>query len=92
MFQNQERHRIGLYEKALPNDLSWKEKLEKAKELGFDFLEISIDESDERRQRLDWSNEEIYALRRLCEQYEMPLQSMCLSAHRKFPFGWLTQL
>lgn len=87
MFNNLERHRIGLYEKALPNDLSWESRLKKAKELGFDFLEISIDESDERRSRLDWSDEEIYGLRHLCEQYGIPLQSMCLSAHRKFPFG-----
>ncbi|WED29394.1 L-ribulose-5-phosphate 3-epimerase [Vibrio sp. DW001] len=87
MFNNLERHRIGLYEKALPNDFSWESRLKKAKELGFDFLEISIDESDERRSRLDWSDEEIYGLRHLCEQYGIPLQSMCLSAHRKFPFG-----
>ncbi|MDG3086229.1 L-ribulose-5-phosphate 3-epimerase [Vibrio hannami] len=87
MFKNLERHRMGLYEKALPNELSWEEKIAKAKALGFDFLEISVDESDERRARLDWSDEEIYGLRRLCEQYELPLQSMCLSAHRKFPFG-----
>jgi L-ribulose-5-phosphate 3-epimerase/hexulose-6-phosphate isomerase len=46
-----------------------------------------VDESDERRARLDWSDDEVYALRRLCEKYDMPLQSMCLSAHRKFPFG-----
>ncbi|WP_375748844.1 L-ribulose-5-phosphate 3-epimerase [Vibrio sp. HN007] len=87
MFKNLERHRMGLYEKALPNELSWEEKIAKAKALGFDFLEISVDESDERRARLDWSDEDIYGLRRLCEQYELPLQSMCLSAHRKFPFG-----
>lgn len=87
MFKNLERHRVGLYEKALPNELSWEEKISEAKELGFDFLEISVDESDERRSRLDWSDDEIYALRRLCEKHEIPLQSMCLSAHRKFPFG-----
>ncbi|GAM70330.1 L-xylulose 5-phosphate 3-epimerase [Vibrio sp. JCM 19236] len=89
MYQNLQRHRVGLYEKALPNDLSWEEKFETAKELGFDFLEISVDESDERRSRLDWDDETIYSLRRLCEKYELPLQSMCLSAHRKFPFGSL---
>lgn len=87
MFNNLERHRVGLYEKALPNEFSWEEKMIKAKSLGFDFLEISVDESDERRSRLDWSDEEVYALRRLCEEHQVPLQSMCLSAHRKFPFG-----
>ncbi|MEZ8730373.1 L-ribulose-5-phosphate 3-epimerase [Vibrio splendidus] len=87
MYQNLLRHRVGLYEKALPNELSWEDKLKQTKELGFDFLEISVDESDERRSRLDWNDEEVYALRRLCEKHGVPLQSMCLSAHRKFPFG-----
>ncbi|PXZ04536.1 L-ribulose-5-phosphate 3-epimerase [Gilliamella apicola] len=78
---------IGIYEKALPNDLTWQEKLYQAKSLGFNFIEISIDESDERRARLDWSDDEIYQLKRLCEQSGLPLHSMCLSAHRKYPFG-----
>lgn len=89
MYQHLQRHRVGLYEKALPNHFSWEEKLATTKELGFDFLEISVDESDERRRRLDWDDETIYHLGRLCEQYQIPLQSMCLSAHRKFPFGSL---
>ena len=38
---------IGLYEKAMPKELSWKEKLMAAKEAGYDFVEISIDETDE---------------------------------------------
>ncbi|MCF7506797.1 L-ribulose-5-phosphate 3-epimerase [Vibrio sp. L3-7] len=87
MYQNLLRHRVGLYEKALSNELSWEDKLKQTKELGFDFLEISVDESDERRSRLDWNDDQVYALRRLCEKYGVPLQSMCLSAHRKFPFG-----
>lgn len=87
MYHDDKRYRVGLYEKALPNELDWQAKLEATKELGFDFLEISVDESDERRARLDWSDEEIYTLRRQCEVIGIPLQSMCLSAHRKYPFG-----
>ncbi|MGC9423381.1 L-ribulose-5-phosphate 3-epimerase [Vibrio sp.] len=87
MFNSHNKFRLGIYEKALPDDLSWQDRLIKAKEAGFDFIEISVDETDKRRARLDWSDEEIYQLRRLCEKYQMPLQSMCLSAHRKFPFG-----
>jgi L-ribulose-5-phosphate 3-epimerase UlaE len=30
MFKNLKRNRIGLYEKALPNGLSWEEKIVKA--------------------------------------------------------------
>ncbi len=87
MFNSQNKFRLGIYEKAMPASLSWEERLIKAKQVGFDFIEISVDETDERRARLDWSDEEIYKLRHLCEKHEMPLQSMCLSVHRKFPFG-----
>ncbi|WP_442902989.1 L-ribulose-5-phosphate 3-epimerase [Gilliamella sp. wkB108] len=87
MYQTKSTPRVGIYEKALPNELSWQDKLLEAKLLGFDFVEISIDESDERRARLNWSDDEIYSLRHLCEQNAIPLHSMCLSAHRKFPFG-----
>lgn len=89
MYHSLERHRVGLYEKALPNKLSLDQKIKTTKRLGFDFLEISIDESDERRQRLEWEDETIYHLRRQCELSELPIQSICLSAHRKFPFGSL---
>ena len=40
-------YNIGLYEKAVPSSLSWEEKLSCARECGYDFLEISIDETDE---------------------------------------------
>lgn len=86
---NQTTHslRAGIYEKALPNSLSWQEKLSIAKSLNFDFVEISVDETEEKRQRLDWSDDEIFTLRHLCESEGIFLHSMCLSAHRKFPFG-----
>lgn len=87
MFNTKNKFRLGIYEKAMPVELSWEQRLLKAKQAGFDFVEISVDETDERRARLDWSDEEIYGLRRLTETLEIPLQSMCLSAHRKFPFG-----
>lgn len=87
MIDSKNKFRIGIYEKALPASCSWAERFQHAKDAGFDFVEISVDETEERRARLDWSDEEIYSLRHLSEQYGMPLQSMCLSAHRKFPFG-----
>ncbi|WP_442899751.1 L-ribulose-5-phosphate 3-epimerase [Gilliamella sp. App2-1] len=87
MYQAKNTPRIGIYEKALPNELSWQDKLQVTKNLGFDFIEISIDESNERRARLNWSDDEIYSLRHQCEKIGIPLHSMCLSAHRKYPFG-----
>lgn len=80
-------HLLGLYEKALDPSDSWRVRLQKAKTLGFDYVEISVDESDARLQRLDWSPEEVEALRRTCYEVGIGLQSMCLSAHRRFPFG-----
>ena len=87
MYDSKNKFRLGIYEKAMPASLSWEERFLSAKEVGFDFVEISVDETDERRARLDWSDEEIFELRHLAEKHGMPLQSMCLSAHRKFPFG-----
>jgi len=91
MYSFEKKFRLGLYEKAMPTELTWEERLLKAKQAGFDFVEISVDETDQRRARLDWSDSEIYALRDLCEKHQMPLQSMCLSAHRKFPFGSMNE-
>ena len=45
-------HLLGIYEKAFNPQDSWTERLKKAKALGFNYVEISMDESDERLQRL----------------------------------------
>lgn len=78
---------LGIYEKAIPNDFSWKEKMQTAKAAGFDYIEISIDESDERLARLDWSDEEIDEIRSYMEETGIVIPTMCLSGHRRFPFG-----
>ena len=49
---------LGIYEKAMPAELSWKEKMETAKAAGYDFIEISIDETEEKLARLDQSVDE----------------------------------
>lgn len=56
--QNKEYY-LGLYEKSMPNTLSWEEKLKVVKEAGFDYLEMSIDETEEKLARLDQSVDEI---------------------------------
>ena len=48
-------HPLGIYEKALAKDLSWPERLVLAKSCGFDFVEMSVDETDERLSRLEWT-------------------------------------
>ncbi|HJA67269.1 MAG TPA: L-ribulose-5-phosphate 3-epimerase [Candidatus Mediterraneibacter cottocaccae] len=78
---------IGIYEKALPNAFTWEEKFTAAKKAGFDYMEISVDESDERLARLDWTDDEIEELRAVMRRTGMNLQTMCLSGHRRYPFG-----
>ncbi len=78
---------LGIYEKAMPNTLSWKEKMETAKKAGFDYIEISIDETDAKLARLEWTKQERKDFVDLMQEMDMPVRSMCLSGHRKYPFG-----
>ena len=78
---------IGLDEKAMPKDLTWKEKLTAAKEAGYDFVEISIDETDEKLARLEWTKEERLELVKTMYEEGIPIRTMCLSGHRKYPIG-----
>ncbi len=78
---------LGIYEKAIPDHFSWKEKMQAAKTAGFDYIEISIDESDERLARLDWSDQTIEEIRSYMKETGIVIPTMCLSGHRRFPFG-----
>ena len=76
-------YRLGIYEKALPPELNWKERLLAAKEAGFDYVEMSVDETAERMSRLDWSNEQISELRQIQVETGVPIETICFSAQRK---------
>lgn len=78
---------IGIYEKALPKTLTWPERLAVAKVAGFDFVEMSVDETDDRLARLEWSKRERFDLVKAIYDSGMPIPSMCLSGHRRFPLG-----
>lgn len=78
---------LGLYEKSMPANLSWREKLEAAKNAGFDFLEMSVDETDEKLGRLEMTSKERLELTELMKKIGLPIGTMCLSGHRKYPLG-----
>lgn len=80
-------YQLGMYEKSMPNICSLPEKLKICRECGFDWLEISIDETDEKLARLDWTTEERVFLRHAMENERIPIRTMCLSGHRKYPLG-----
>lgn len=78
---------LGIYEKALPRNISWKERLMLAKKLGFDFVEMSIDETDERLERLKWNKNQRKEVAEAMDETGIKIYSICLSGHRRFPFG-----
>ncbi len=78
---------LGIYEKALPIDLSWTEKFNLVKELGFNFLEFSIDESDEKLARLNWTRQQRSDFRNTMWKTDSRINTLMLSGHRRFPLG-----
>lgn len=80
-------YRLGLYEKAMPDFDSWEQKLSLTSECGFDWLEISIDESEKKQSRIYTLESFVPELRRAIANTGIPVHTMCLSGHRKYPLG-----
>ena len=78
---------LGLYEKAMPGTLTWTEKLQAAKNAGFDYVEMSIDETDDKLGRLDLPQSGWDEIAAAVRAVGIPFGSICLSGHRKYPFG-----
>lgn len=78
---------IGIYEKATPKQYDWVERLNFAKELGFDFVEMSVDETKERLARLKWSKEERLEVVKAIYETGIRIPTICFSGHRRYPLG-----
>ena len=81
------KYSLGLYEKAIPVGFDFPEMFRIARDCGFDRLEISVDETDWRLERLDWDASKQRELGMISRAMGTPLLTMCLSGHRKYPFG-----
>ena len=79
--------KLGMYEKAVPRGLPLEEKLRLAKEMGYDYLELSTDESEAFRARMKMTPEEIAELRNTITKLQFPIYTMCLSGNRIIPIG-----
>lgn len=79
--------KLGIYEKALPAGIDWATRLSIAEELGFHYVEISVDETDDRLARLDWSVAERKDFTRTILDSPLTVPTMCLSGHRRYPLG-----
>jgi len=85
------KYEIGLYEKAMRNTLTWKEKLQCAKECGYDYLEISIDATEEKINRIYMDTEEKREIMEAIFDTGIPIGSMSVSALTKYALGDLDQ-
>ena len=79
--------RWGIYEKALPRSFTWRQRLAAAEAAGYQFVEISIDESDERLARLEWPRPARRELHDALASGPTTIDTMCLSGHRKHALG-----
>ena len=77
---------IGIYEKALAPG-TWQEMLTAAAQAGYDFMEMSVDESPERLARLDWDAAQRAELRAAIQATGVRVPTMCLSGHRRYGLG-----
>lgn len=78
---------IGIYEKALPPSDDWHVLLGHARQAGYGFVELAIDDDPKRLARLQWSSAERAALRDAVADTAVPVRTLILSAHRRTPLG-----
>ena len=74
------KYEIGLYEKAMRNTLSWSEKLGCAKECGYDYMEMCIDATDEKINRIFMDTAEKKKIMEAVFQAGLSIGSMSVSA------------
>lgn len=82
-----EKYKIGLYEKAMKNTLCWREKLQCTRDCGYDYLEISIDATDEKISRIFMDKEEQKQIMEAIFETNTPIGSMSVSALTKYALG-----
>lgn len=81
------KYKIGLYEKAIRSSLSWEKKLQCTKECGYDYLEMSIDASDEKINRIYMDKSERKKLVNLTFETGIPIHSISVSALTRYALG-----
>ena len=83
---------LGIYEKALvgnplATDDDWRRFLNQVPEAGFSFVDLSVDESEERMARLGWDQRRRRMVRHCAEAAETAIGGVCLSVHRRIGPG-----
>ena len=79
-------YRFGIYEKMLKAK-PFPEMFEEAVMTGYETFEISLDETDVRLDRLNWTTDKFLQIQNAAKRSGIQLFSACLSGHRRFPLG-----
>lgn len=79
-------YRFGIYEKML-RPKSFPEMFGEAVLAGYETFEISLDETDMRLERLNWTNDQFSSVLNAARNSGIQLFSACLSGQRRFPLG-----
>lgn len=77
---------FGVYEKALHKG-TFDKMFDDIVRAGYDSMEFSVDGTDERLARLDWSLDQIKEVRRAAEERSLRIMTLCLSGHKRFSMG-----
>lgn len=85
------KYTIGLYEKAMPEKLSIKEKLQCAKNNNYDYMELSIDASEGKISRVYMSKQEREQIIADMLEVGISIDSLCVSALTKYALGDLDE-
>lgn len=80
-------YEIGLYEKAMPPSLTWKQRMKAARDAGYDYVEMSIDASEGKISRIYMPKAERLELIKAMFEIGVPIRTMCVSALTKFSLG-----
>ncbi|MFI3115445.1 MAG: L-ribulose-5-phosphate 3-epimerase [Clostridia bacterium] len=86
------KYTIGLYEKAMPNDLTFREKLECASRANYDYIEVSIDATEEKINRINMGEKERFELVTDIFETKTGIDSLCVSALTKYALGDLNEV
>jgi L-ribulose-5-phosphate 3-epimerase len=78
---------LGIYEKAMPDTMAIEDKMMYAKKVGYDFLELTIDQNPERQKRLDWTIEKRHEFCKFMHTNGITATTLSLSALRDYTLG-----
>ncbi len=80
------KYKLGLYEKAVRYS-TWEELLQCAKDCGYDYVQLTVDASEARIQRIYMTDEEVKAMWDAVYKIGIPFGSMSVSALTKYAIG-----